>query len=83
MPVLREEEKRKKPKEKPIDSIVENSNVYSSSPGKELLGNVQPLRNAQRWEGGIHFVTERYWRGRGVQVIPLRNADKISQLVFI
>ena len=33
--------------------------------------------------GLIHFVTERYWRGREVQVIPLRNADKISQLVFI
>ena len=33
--------------------------------------------------GVIHFVTERYWRGMGVQVIPLRNADKISQLVFI
>ena len=33
--------------------------------------------------GGIHFVTERYWRGRGVQVTPLRNADKISRLVFI
>ena len=31
----------------------------------------------------IHFVMEHYSRGRGVQVIPLRNVDKISQLVFI
>ena len=50
-----------------------------------VQGNVQPLRNAQRWECGgvIHFVMKRYWRGRGFQVILLRNADKISQLVFI
>ena len=65
MPVLREEEKRKKPKEKPIDSIVENSNVYSSSPGKELLGNVQPLRNAQRWEGSNPFCYGALLEGEG------------------
>ena len=33
--------------------------------------------------GVIHFVTECYWRGRRVQVIPFRNADKISQRVFV
>ena len=33
--------------------------------------------------GVVFFVTERYWRGRGIHVIPLRNADKISQFVFI
>ena len=47
-------------------------------------GTVNRYVIAQRWEGAvIHFVTERYWRGRVVQVIPLCNADKISQLVSI
>ena len=40
MSFLREEEKPKKlkrTKETPTNSILENLNVYSSSPGKELL----------------------------------------------
>ena len=48
-----------------------------------MIGNVQPLRNAQRWDGGNPFCYGALLEAEGVQVIPLRNTDKISQLVFI
>ena len=45
--------------------------LQQSINSKIIQGNVQPLRNAQRWEGEggggvIHFFTERYWKGKGV-----------------